>query len=532
MPRVPLSQGAQLQSTAQQGGYLRAPDVSQTARTLANSLGQAGDALNKEIYRQGETEANKADTEIAQGWMQWDAEARRKYQGENAERYREEAAKWWEEAGTKYGEAMNPVAKGMIGQALGRRKATALGNVAAHVEGEKEKFADQSASAAIDTNIQAGVTSGDVAGAAMRVREITASIAVRKGWTTEQLQAEQGKHLSNLHLAQITSLASKDAAAAQSYFDANKAEVDFKNQNRVQEVLKAEGDNQAARQSAAAWAPLPYEEQLKKASEITDPQRREKTLQQLQLNHGMVKAARQEVEAKAADTAWQMVAQGQRVPEAILGGMDGRERVQLKDYLRQRAEHAATQGAKPVKTDEATHRRLWALMGDDPEAFKRERLDAHGMKLSGADFEQLVKLQAGMRSPAKEPRDVVTWQNKVTSRLEMQGISTGAAREQQRGQFRRAAQQEFEAFEARTGKKPSPKDEDEILDRLQLPGSVAWFSGNAATYAEAKATGKPFEPKVERADRELITKALKAEGIASPTDEQITARFKLAKGIK
>jgi hypothetical protein len=220
------------------------------------------------------------------------------------------------------------------------------------------------------------------------------------------------------------------------------------------------------------------------------------------------------------------------VPEAILGGMDGKERVQLKDYLRQRAEHAATQGAKPVKTDEATHRRLWALMGDDPEAFKRERLDAHGMKLSGADFEQLVKLQASMKNPTKEPKDTIAFQNKVTARLEMQGIATGAAREEKRGQFRLAAQKEFEAFEARTGKKPSPKDEDEMLDRLQMPGSVAWFSGNAATYAESKATGKPFVPKVERADRELITKALKAEGIASPTDEQITARFKLAKGIK
>lgn len=532
MPRVPLSQGAQLQSAGQQGGYLRAPDVSQTARTLANSLGQAGDALNKEIYRQGEAKANDFDSKNWQSWMAWDAKARKDFQGENAERYREEAAKWWEEAGTQAGEELNPVAKNMIAQAMNRRKATALGNVAAHVEGEKERFADQSASAAIDTNIQAGVTSGDVAGAAMRVREITASIAVRKGWTTEQLQAEQGKHLSNLHLAQITSLATKDAKAAQSYFDANKDEVDFKNQNRVQEVLKAEGDNQAARQSAADWAPLPFDEQLKKASEIADPQRREKTLQQLQLNHGLVKAARQELEAKASDSAWQLVAKGQRVPEAILGGMDGKERVQLKDYLRQRAEHAALMGAKPVKTDEPTHRRLWALMGDNPEAFKAERLDAYGMKLSAADFEQLVRLQITLKHPTKEPKDTVSFQNKVTARMEMQNIATGSAHEQKRGQFRLAAQKEFEAFEARTGKKPSPKEEDDMLDRLQLPGSVAWFSGNAATYAEAKATGKPFVPDVGRADRDLITKALKAEGIASPTDEQITARFKLAKGIK
>ena len=494
MPRIPLSEGPRLQSNAQQGGYLRAPDVSQTARALATALGQASDAAGREAMRQGEAEANKFDAENGAAWMEWDAKARREFQGEKAPQYKEEAAKWWGDVQKNAEGAVSPIAKGLLSQSLARRRAVALGNVSQYAEAELERHADQTAQGAIDTAVQFGVTNNDPAGAAAQVRTLTAQVAARKGWKTEQLQAEQTKQLSSLHLAYITKLASNDAAAAQTYFEANKPEVSFTQQQRVQEVLKGEADNQAARKDAAAWADLPYEQQLKKASEIADPQRRDKTLQTLQAQHGMVKAARQEREQAAADGAWQLVARGKPVPESVLSVMDGRERVQLKDYLRQRAEHSATQGNKPVVTDPATHRKLWALMGDDPEAFKKERLDAHGMKLSGADFEQLVKLQADMRKPGKPAKDLVSFNNKVQAAIELNGW-TGTKDDQKRGAFRRAAQMAWEQQTA-DGKVLPPKAEDELLDALQMPGKTNWWNSTyAETYAESVRTGKPFQIK-------------------------------------
>ena len=532
MPRIPLSQGPQLGTAPLQGVYQRAPDVSAPLRELARAGAAWSDVLGREAERDAHAQANDAEARLTQGWMAWDAEARKKYQGANAPQYLEEAQKWWQESAKTLGGELNPRAREIAGQALMRRQSAALGGVSSHVEAEKERHADESALSSISTTIQFGVGSGDVAGASQRVRELTAGIAARKGWSTEQLLAEQGKHLSSLHLAQINKLAMTNAEAARSYYDLNKAEVGFQHQARVEEVLKGEADNQAAQRDAASWATLPLEQQLKKASEVSDPQRRDKTLTAIRQQHALVKEAQQQREQQAGDAAWQLVGQGKRVPEGLLVGMDGRSRVQLQDYLRQRAEHAAANGIKPVKTDDATHRKLWALMTDDPEAFKKERLEAYGMKLSGSDFQELVNKQQAMRSPTKDPKDTVTWQNKIRSRTDMLGFS-GERNAEQRGQFNLSAQRLFEEHERRTGKRPSPQEEDQILDRLMLPGETGLFSsGEAKTYAEAQATGKAFVPKISGGDRSLIIKALQAEGIERPTEEQVTARYKLAKGLR
>ena len=223
-----------------------------------------------------------------------------------------------------------------------------------------------------------------------------------------------------------------------------------------------------------------------------------------------------------------MVGQRQKVPERILAQMDGKSRVELQDYLTKRAEHAAT--GKAVKTDPMALAQLLDLQATDPQRFAKEfRAEAYAFKLSGTDLEQLSKARAAILNP-KPDKDLVSFNNKITARVEMMG-ATGERHAEKRGQFRLAAQKEFEAYTAANGKAPSPKDEDAILDRLQMPGKT-WFGGDAETYGEAVATGKSFVPKISSSDRSMVIKALQAEGVKNPTDEQIIARFKLAKGIK
>lgn len=462
MPRVPLSSGPELRATPQQGGYRENVDVSAPARQLGQALGRVGEAAGQVAIRDAETKANTVDTETTGQWLAKDAELRRQFRGANADQYQAEAAKWWQEKADSLGKDLDPITKSMISKTLGRRQSVALGQVAQHVEVEKDRHADDVAQANIGTTIQFGVTSGDVAGAANRVRQLAAEVGARKGWTTEQVQAEQGKSLSALHVAQISRLAESDAAAAQTYYQAHKDEVGFAQQPRIEQVLKAETDNQFATQKAASLATLPFAEQIKAAGEITDPQQREKTLTQIKANRGLAIAAKQEQEKLFSDQAWQLVGQGKKVPEAILTGMDGRERVQLQDHIRQRAEHAALQGSKPVKTDPATLAKVYDLMRDKPDEFKSMRMESLTYKLAGSDIEQVARIQRDMLDPAKE-------KDAISLSMQIGAYSRGMKRED-RALFESSAQAEVIQFQQQNKRPPNSKERQEILDRLKLEG--------------------------------------------------------------
>ena len=526
MPRVPLSDGPQLQVAPAQGGYLPTPDVSSGTRALAQGLGAVAEVADRKATRDAETAAFNANAAITAEWLQFDADARTKYRGTNVDQYEPAAAKFWQDAAERHAKNLDPMAQQLASKALVQKRTEALASGLRFVEGEKERNFDSSAQAAKAMEIQLGVTTGDVESARERVRGVNAAQAARKGWTPEMLAAENTRDLSTLHFAHIAKLAETDAGAAKSYYEANRAEVDATRQASIEKVLKAETDNQFAEQFAAKVAAKPLEEQLAAAGDIKDPHQREKALTRIKQNATLVKEAQAERERKFSDQAWQMVGKGQRVPEALLSQMDGRERVQLQEFLRQRAEH--NMAAKAIKTDPAVHAQLWEMMVRDPEGFKKERLQAYGMKLSGEDLEQLYTKQRELLNPKNE-KEVLTFQNRMTARLEQLGINTGQGDEKKRGAFRAAAQSEIDAYTARYGKQPDAKAETEILDRLMIE-SDSWFGPSRYFEATPDQRGT-FVPKITDADRAAITAGFKQRGVAKPSEEQILRAFKAMKGL-
>lgn len=528
MPQVPVYQ-PQVREQALQGGFQRAPDVSSDLARAGQGLQSLGVAFAREAERDSQAKADEIDAAITSEWLKWDAENRGKYRGQNVDAYRPAAEEWWKKASETYGKDLDPRTKALASNSLIRKQGTALANVTQFVGQEKERHADEAVSASITSTIQFGVTTGDVAGAAEQVRTQVAQVGARKGWTTEQVQAEQLKNLSALHLAQITKLASMDAEQASAYYQTNKAEVVAANQPRVEEILKGEGDNQFATKFAAENANLPLAEQLSKASEITDPQRRAKTLQQVKLNHAAVKEAQAEQERAASDQAWQLVGQGKRVPEAILSQMDGRNRVQLQDYLQTRAERFAKQGNAAVKTDPVTLAKIYDMARDNPEEFRKLPLVSLTNAVGGSDLEQIARLQRDLSKPDKE-KDVATT-------TQLLGTYTGGWKPEKRAKFQSAAFDELARFEKEKGRPANFEEKRKVLDRLVLDGEV--LSGSIflpdpnKQYFEATAEErKRFAPTITSDDRKLIRTALEAEGIKNPTEAQVLERFKLAKGIK
>lgn len=526
MPQVPLYEGPQVRSQALRPVYQRTPDVSSGAQAVARSVQEFGDVVEKDMYRRAETEANQADRTITAAWLEWDAANRQKYRGASVAEYEKAAQDWWDRAPQDYGPMFSDIAKAAVGRDLVRKKSQAMSSVREYVSRESERFADESSAANITTSIQFGVSTGDVAGSAQQIRDIVAAQGARKRWTTGMVQAEQLKALSNLHLAQITKLAATDAAAARQYYDANKLEIGATQQPRVEEVLKGEADNQFASQFAASVAAKPLSEQLAEAAKITDPTRREKALTEIRNNHAMVKAAQQEREQAVADQAWQLVGQGQRVPEALLVQMDGRTRVQLQDYVKEKAKQAAA--GEPVKTDWPTYINLRERLA----AGEKINLTPYTTKIAPAQLEQLLDIQSKAATPGSVKQDAMLTDNQRID-LALDGLGIDKKKNPEAaGRFATVVDQRVRAASlAKGGKELTPDEKQKIIDQVSLDKvyvdewgrdpekPTALLTQDELTKAYVRVNGKNVPvSSVPAADRQQIIAALRATSL--PVTEQ------------
>lgn len=476
MPRVPTSDGPQLRVNPLNPVRQQNVDVSSGLQALGRGLGNVAEVVDQVALREDQTQADMADAQITSAWLKWDAENRNKFRGQNADGYEPAASEWWKSAAETFGKDLSPRARALASRSLVRKQGTALANVVQFTGAEKERYFDESAEAKINTTIEFGVTTGDVAGAANQVRGAVAEIGARKGWNTEMTQAETTKRLSTLHLTHIEKLVDTDADTALAYYQAAKerGEILPAAQPRFERALKEGTDNQFAAKSAAEWAALPLDEQLKNAGGIEDPERRKKTITEIKNNHALVKEADRQREEQAADQAWQLVGQGKRVPPSILAGMDGRARVQLQDHLQAKAEHAVdrarSRASAAVKTDPTALARVYDMMRDDPEGFKRLKMESLTTSFSPSDIEQVARLQQNMLKPGSE-KDVITLNNAIDG-------YTGTMDKKEGALFKREAINAVDRFQIEKGRPPGAKERRQLLDELVVEGVVErslWF---------------------------------------------------------
>lgn len=530
MPIVPTYQ-PQVREQALEGGFQKTPDVSSDLNRAGQGLAMVGTAVAYAAERDAQAKAADTESKITGEWLKWDAANRGKFRGENADGYAPAAEAWWKAAAETYGKELDPRARAIASQGLNTKRTQAMGNVVTFAGAEKERHADETYAADVNTTIQFGVTSGDVASTAQQIRDKAAQIGARKGWTTEQVQAEAGKNLSAMHLAQITKLAETDATKAQEYYDANKAEVAFQNQARVEQVLKGEADNQFATQFAATNAALPLSEQLKKAGEITDPQRRDKTLLQVKNNYALVREAQVAQEKQFSDQAWQLVGRGQRVPEAILAGMDGKERVTLQEHVQARAERLAK--GTPVNTN-------WKTYIDVREALARgEKVDLRGYteKIGPAQMEQLLDIQGAASKGGTKQDSMLTDEGRINAALVGLGIDKKKHPETASRLTLEIDRRVREASAVKGGKDLTADEKQGIVDRVVMDKvyvdewgtdpqkPLVLLSPDEVKKAYVNVGGKNVPvSSVPVMDRRQIMKALQATG-QQPTEQAIVEMY-------
>lgn len=406
MPRVPISNGPQLQVQQLNPVRQQNVDVSSGAQAFARDLQNVSEGLDQIALREEQTQADQADAQITSAWLKWDAENRNKFRGQNADGYEPAAQEWWKTAAETYGKDLSPRARALASRSLVRKQGTALANVTQFVGAEKERYADESADAAINSSIQFGITTGDVAGAAQQVRDQVTLMGVRKGWNTDQVQTEQVKRLTTLHGAQIENLLESNPQAAQEYY--NKArdagEIPAAAQNRIEKAITTAVREDTATRNASTWATLPYAERLAKAAEIDDPELRKMTEQQIDLDETRIQRSKRALSQDLAGRAELAYQKTGRVPAALLTQLEEADpgaAADLRKYIRAEQKAAAAEArGREIKTN------LPAYFEARDRILNKENFNvlAYADKVSRSDLEELKKLQESRTKPVEEKR--------------------------------------------------------------------------------------------------------------------------------
>ena len=530
MPQVPVYGDRQLRTQALQPVFQNAPDVSSGGRALAQGLNQVAEAADRIDLRDAEAKANDVDTQLTRAWDKWETDNRGKYTNQAADGYTKAVDAWWKDAAKTYGADLNGRSQAMVGKTLSRRQTIALEQAGKYEFVEKEKYADSTTAAAINTATANALKTGDYAGESQRVRDLVAEQGRRKNWDKDQRDAELNARMGAYHAAVVVQLANKDAAEAQTYLRAaiDRNEIKPEQLPRMEQIIKGEADNQFATQEAARLAALPLKEQLAEAAKITDPQRREKTLTQVRNNYALVKEAENQAKSAAEDQAWTYFNQGKPIPEALISAMDQSTSVpRLREAQRTRSERLAA--GKPVKTNPANLAKVYDMMRDDPEGFKKLRMASLTETFSPSDIEQVSRIQRDMNKP-DGAKDVATT-------TQVMGLYTGGWTPEKRTAFNTVFLDEVNRIEKEKGRPATYEEKRKAGDRLILDGEVlsgsVWSNDPNKKYYEATPTERArFAPTITSDDRKLVRAALEAEGVKNPTDAQIAERFKLAKGFR
>lgn len=231
MPRVPRVTGPEVADSPLQGGMQR---TNASPQMLHNSqLGEVGKVLAEAgADIQQRTDADvlmRAETDIKAGYLQWSGEAKNR-RGQNAWGVAKDAGGWWDKESQRIGETMTPLQRQVFDREVAKMRGASMGDFAAFEAGQRRESLDASAQASI-------VGSINLAAANPRNQEILATTksdvikrnkmrAFQNGWDDAMTSAKEAEYLTNFHKQVIQGLVRDDPAAAEAYFNTNKAEIE------------------------------------------------------------------------------------------------------------------------------------------------------------------------------------------------------------------------------------------------------------------------------------------------------------------
>lgn len=363
MPQIPTYNGAQVRSTPLQGGFLDANAFGAAGARQLSQLGEAaqraGAQVNDIAVRMQEREdadaAFRAETNLKSEWLQFEQNARKR-QGVDAKGLTNEADQWWAEAETKFNKDLNPRQQRLLAQSATRLRGQSMSTVGAYENTQLERSHDESWSASKYSSISAAAANPKPEVISTTVKELESKNAyqgARKGWTTEQVQAENLKDTTTLHTNVVRGLLAQPNGAklAQQYFDNNKGQINGTVHDELTGAIRKGVLDQNASETATKLVGMPLEQGLAEIAKIEDSELRAKVHQQFMINKRDEELIVQARERAASDKVWQAIANKRKPTQTDLDAMNGKDRIQVEQYYAAVAKAEAKDGRLHAKED-------------------------------------------------------------------------------------------------------------------------------------------------------------------------------------
>ncbi len=356
MATIPTYDGPQLKERALEGAYQSritsdAPFGGAAARQLeqvGSAFGQAADVLEKIQEREDADVVFRTETALKTEYLKFEDEARQNRKGVNAKGLMQDADKWWADAESRFTQGLNDRQRRLLSRSALQLRAQSANSVRDYENQELERSHDESWSASKATEARNAIANPKpevVDTAVANIKQKNAYQAARKGWTPEQLAAENVKDTTTIHREVLSRmLDGNNPEAARMYFEKNQKDIDPVFYDQIEKKLNDKMTDKQALQKADSIASLPYDKGLEEISKIENPELRDKTRQRFKENYQDKQIMLREQEAEKArkekassDRVWQAIANGRKPSQADLDSMDGKERVQVNTYYEARA---------------------------------------------------------------------------------------------------------------------------------------------------------------------------------------------------
>jgi hypothetical protein len=256
MPRVPLSQGPEQRSAPLQGGFQQQIDVSAPARQLARGLGDAAEVVSKIAERDAQDEAWRTQATINTDFVKWNAKEQEASRGQNAKGYAERTQQWWKDAAETYGKDLSPQAKRLISRNLLQSQVSAFEGATRHENGELERSRVEALDGSLQAEVSRGAAGGPNAAAASvsAIQNNLREYAASTGKPAEWVAAQELKYTTSLHANVIASLMQNDPAAAKTYFESNRGQIDGTRHDEIGKGINAtSAANDGEKAADEAW---------------------------------------------------------------------------------------------------------------------------------------------------------------------------------------------------------------------------------------------------------------------------------------
>ncbi len=399
MPRVPLAQGPQGVTQAQNGGYLQQVDTGGTGRAIGQALGRVSDNIDKIAERDAQDQAWRAQADINTAWVEWNAKESEASRGVNAKGYTQRVQQWWKDAADAYGKDLSPIAQRMVGRSLMQAQVSALEGASRH---ENQEL-DRSRAEALDGSLQAEVSRGAAggptaaAGSVGIIQKNLREFAAATGKPPEWVAANEMKYTTALHANVIAGLVQTDPTKAQEYFTANKGQIDGTRHDEIVKTINQtsavnDGDK-AAGQVWQAQGPKGYNDPValdKMEAALrdlypNDAPRRQAAIQALRERAAAHNAAQAETNAGNTNAVYALLDGGaplsrvMRSPEwlALPAAEQHKITLQRENEAAARESRAAAAESRAYTAEQRKERQLLLNNGDaylrysDPEVLAR-----------------------------------------------------------------------------------------------------------------------------------------------------------------